>query len=226
VPALVVLAAFGVSTLRRAADNAIDWFSIALFFLALLGGWLYFIAWNTGVPPKMAASFARIVPGLTPGIDLFAAFIALVATAAWLVLAIWRARVRPPMLWRGPALAAAGLTAMWVLVATLYSEAIEYNRGMRPTASVLGDQVRRLAGDGCVQAHHLPAGMRAMLAYHGGIRFSRQGEDSEACPLVIQRDSQRTQLDDAPPLGDWQLAYEATRRARFDEVFRIWIRRR
>ena len=36
VPALVVLAAFGVSSLRRAADNAIDWFSIALFFLALL----------------------------------------------------------------------------------------------------------------------------------------------------------------------------------------------
>jgi 4-amino-4-deoxy-L-arabinose transferase-like glycosyltransferase len=225
VPALVVLAAFSVSTLRRAADNAIDWFSIALFFLALLGGWLYFIAWNTGVPPKMAASFARIVPGLTPGFSVLSVVLALAATGAWLALAIWRARVRPPMLWRGPVLAAAGLTAMWVLVATLYRDALEYNRGMEPTASVLGDQVRRLAGNGCVQAHHLPAGMRAMLAYHGGIRFSRQGDDSETCPLVIQRDSQRTHLDDAPPLGDWQLAYEATRRARFDDVFRLWIRR-
>ena len=226
VPALVVLAAFSVSTLRRAADNAIDWFSIALFFLALLGGWVYFIAWNTGVPPKMAASFARIVPGLPPRIDPFAAAIALAATGAWLALAIWRGRVRPPMLWRGPALAAAGLTTMWVLVATLYSEAVEYNRGMRPTAVVLGDQVRRLDGDGCVQAYQMPIGMRAMLAYHGGIRFDGQGDDSEACRIVIQRDSQRTQLDDAPPIGDWDLAYEATRRARNDEVFRIWVRRR
>jgi 4-amino-4-deoxy-L-arabinose transferase-like glycosyltransferase len=225
VPALVLLAAFSVSTLRRAADNAIDWFSIALFFLALVGAWLYFIAWNVGVPPKMAASFARLVPGLTPAIDPLAALIALLATAGWLALALWRARVRPPMLWRGPALAAAGLTAMWILVATLYSDAIEYNRGMLSTASALGEQVRRLSGGGCVQAHQLPTGMRAMLAYHGGIRFSGHADDSDACRVVIQRDSQRTQLDDAPPIGDWQLAYETTRRARYDEVFRVWVRR-
>lgn len=225
VPALVLLAAFSVSTLRRAADNAIDWFSIALFFLTLLGAWLYFIAWNIGVPPKMAASFARIVPGLTPGIDPLAAAIALVATAGWLTLALWRARVRPPMLWRGPALAAAGLTAMWVLVATLYSDAIEYSRGTRFTAIALGEQVRRLSGGACVQAHQLPTGMRAMLAYHGGIRFSGLADDSDACSIVIHRDSQRSQLDDAPPIGEWKLAYETTRRARYDEVFRIWVRR-
>ena len=65
--------------------------------------------------------------------------------------------------------------------------------------------------------------MRAMLAYHGGIRFSGQADDSDACRVAMQRDSQRTQLDDAPPIGDWQLAYEATRRARYDEVFRIWV---
>jgi hypothetical protein len=130
------------------------------------------------------------------------------------------------MLWRGPALAAAGLTAVWVLVATLYERPIEYNRGLRPTAVVLGDQVRRLAGpDACVQAYQLPTGIRAMLAYHGAIRFSAHGDDSDACRVVIQRDSQRTQLDDAPPIGDWQLAYETTRRARYDEVFRIWVRR-
>jgi hypothetical protein len=129
------------------------------------------------------------------------------------------------MLWRGPALAAAGLTAMWVLVATLYNEAIEYNRSLQPTASALGDQVRRLGGSGCVQAYQLPIGMRAMLAYHGSIRFSGPDDDSEDCSVVIQRDNQRTQLDDAPPIGNWQLAYEVTRRARYDEVFRIWVRR-
>lgn len=225
VPALVVLAAFSVSTLRRAADNAIDWFSMALFLLALVGAWLYFIAWNTGMPPKMAASFARLFPGLTPAIDPLAAIVSGVATAAWAALALWRVRVRPPMLWRGPVIAAAGLTAMWVLVATLYANAIEYNRGMRTTAHVLGEQVRRLSGSGgCVMAHQLPIGMRAMLAYHGGIRFAADGENTEACRVAIHRDSQRSQLDDAPPIGAWHIAYETTRRARYDEVFRIWVR--
>jgi 4-amino-4-deoxy-L-arabinose transferase-like glycosyltransferase len=227
VPALVILAAFSVSTLRRAADNAIDWFSIALFALTLLGAWVYFIAWNTGYPPKMAASFARIVPGMEPTIDATAAVVALLATVAWAALALWRARVRPPMLWRGPALAAAGLTAMWVIVATLYGEAIDNNRSLRPTALALREQVRRVAGaDGCAQAYQLPAGMRAMLAYHGGIRFADAAEGGDPCAVVLQRDSQRSQLDDEPPLGRWQLVYELTRRARYDEVFRIWVRGR
>jgi 4-amino-4-deoxy-L-arabinose transferase-like glycosyltransferase len=225
-PALVILAAFSVSTLRRAADNAIDWFSIALFSFVLLGSWLYFIAWNTGVPPKMAASVARIVPGLAPELHPVAILLGLGATVAWSTLAVWRARVRPPMLWRGPALAAGGLTTMWILVATVYGDAVEYNRGMVPTAEVLGQQVRRLGGESaCVQAHQLPIGMRAMLAFHGRILFGNTAEGSEPCPIVIQRDSERSQLDDAPPLGNWQLAYETTRRARYDEVFRIWVRR-
>jgi hypothetical protein len=175
----------------------------------------------------MAASVARIVPGLTPDIDLIPALIALLATVAWAAFAVWRARVRPPMLWRGPALAAAGLTAMWVVFTTLYGDAIDYNRSLQPTAVALGEQVKRLAGaDNCVQAYQLPSGMRAMLAYHGGIRFSREADDDDACPVIVHRDSQRTQLDDAPPIGNWQLAYELTRRARYDEVFRIWVRRR
>jgi 4-amino-4-deoxy-L-arabinose transferase-like glycosyltransferase len=161
VPALVLLAAFGVSTLKRAADDAIDWFSIALFALALIGAWLYFIAWNAGTPPKMAASVARFIPGLVPDFDVVAVIVALAATMAWTALAVWRVRARPPMLWRGPALAAAGLTAMWVLVATIYAGPIEYNRGTRTTATVLGDQVRRLAGPGaCVQAYQLPTALQ------------------------------------------------------------------
>ncbi len=72
VPGLVVLGAFSVSTLRRAADNAIDWFSLVLFTLALLAVWIYFGAWNAGVPPKMAASVSRLVPGLEASVPLVA----------------------------------------------------------------------------------------------------------------------------------------------------------
>src|SRR5262249_49250459 len=72
VPTLVPLAAFGATTLRRAAENALDWFSIALFTLLALGAWAYFIAMQTGTPPKMAASIARLIPGFTEPASILA----------------------------------------------------------------------------------------------------------------------------------------------------------
>ena len=225
VPPLVVLGAFSVSTLRRAADNVIDWFSLALFSLALIAVWLYFFAWNTGVPPKMAESVARVVPGLDPSVPTVATLVALAATGTWIVIALWRIRVRPKMLWCGPFLAAAGLSAVWVVVVSLYSGPIEYTRSYASTASALAEQVRRVGGDGCIQAHHLPVGVRAMLAYHGGLNFGPQFAAPIACRVAIQRDSQRTSVDDEPLVG-WKVVYEFTRRARYDEVFRVWVRDR
>jgi 4-amino-4-deoxy-L-arabinose transferase-like glycosyltransferase len=221
VPPFVVLGAFSVSTLRRAADNAIDWFSIALFTLALIAIWLYFGAWNTGVPPRMADSVARLVPGLEPEVPVVAALAAIAATLAWIVLALWRVRVRPPMQWRGPFLAAGGLAVVWVVVVSIYGMPIDHSRSYASTARVLTEQVKRVGGESCVQAHQLPIGIRAMLAYYGQLNFASQG-----CQVAIARDSQRAQGDDDPPAGKWTLAYEFTRRARYDEAFRVWVRER
>ena len=223
VPGLVVLGAFSVSTLRRAADNAIDWFSLVLFTLALIAIWVYFGAWNAGMPPKMAASVARLVPGLDASMPLVATAIAIAATAGWLVLAVWRVRRRPKMLWRGPFFAAGGLSAVWMVVVSIYGAPIEYTRSYASTAAVLAAQVRRVGGDGCVQAHHLPIGIRAMLAYHGSVNFGPQFAAPISCRVAIHRDSERTSSDDEPLRG-WRVAYEFTRRARYDEVFKVWVR--
>lgn len=221
VPALAVLGAFSVSTLRRTADNAIDWFSLALFTLALVAIWLYFGAWNSGFPPRMAESVTRLVPGLEPAAPVLATLVGLSATAAWIVLARWRVRVRPPMLWRGPFLAAGGLTVVWVVVVAMFGAPIDYARSYASTATVLAGQAARVGGDSCIQGHHLPSGIRALLAYHGGLQF--RPPDDTSCRVTIHRDSQRSRTDNAPPAGDWVLAYEFTRRARYDEVFRIWV---
>ncbi|HZA95329.1 MAG TPA: hypothetical protein VE421_04255, partial [Burkholderiaceae bacterium] len=225
VPGLVVLGAFSVSTLRRAADNAIDWFSLVLFTLALLAIWMYFGAWNAGVPPKMAASVARLVPGLDASVPLVATAIAIAATVSWLLLALWRVRRRPKMLWRGPFFAAGGLAAVWVIVVSIYGAPIEYTRSYASTAAVLAAQVRRVGGDGCVQGHHLPVGIRAMLAYHGGVNFGPQFAAPISCRVAIHRDSERANNDDEP-LHGWKVVYEFTRRARYDEVFKVWVRDR
>jgi hypothetical protein len=223
VPAMVVLGTFSVSTLRRAADNAIDWFSLALFTFTLIAIWVYFGAWNAGVPPKMADSVARLVPGLEPSAPIIATAIALAATGAWTFLVLWRVRVRPPMLWRGPMLAASGLAVVSVVIVSIYGAPIEYSRSYASTAAVLAEQVKRVGGDSCVQGHHLPLGIRAMLAYHGGLRFGPQHAAPVSCRVAIQRDSQRTPTDDEPLVG-WNVVYEFTRRARYDELFRVWVR--
>ncbi len=191
-----MLGAFSVSTLRRAADNAIDWFSLVLFTLALLAVWIYFGAWNTGVPPKMAASVIacwcldstlqcrwlplrlRLPP--RPG----GLLLALVASAASDQRCCGAGHFLPPV----------GLAAVWVVVVSIYGAPIEYTRSYASTAAVLPQQVKRVGGDGCVQAHHLPVGVRAMLAYHGGVNFGPQFAAPISCRVAIHRDSERTSL--------------------------------
>lgn len=224
VPPLVILGAFSVSTLRRAADNLIDWFSLSLFTLALFAIWFYFGAWNAGRPVRMAESVARLVPGLDPSIPVAATLVAIAASLSWIGLAYWRVQIRPPMQWRGPFLAAGGLAAGWVVFISIYAAPLEYSRSYASTAAVLSDQVKRVAAGSCVQGHHLPTGVRAMLAYHGDIQFSPPFAAPTLCRVAIQRDSQRTPSDDEPLAGNWKVAYEFTRRARYDEVFRIWVR--
>ena len=109
------------------------------------------------------------------------------------------------MLWRGPFFAAGGLSAVWMVVVSIYGAPIEYTRSYASTAAVLAAQVRRVGGDGCVQAHHLPIGIRAMLAYHG-VNFGPQFAAPISCRVAIHRDSERTSSDDEPLRG-WRLAY-------------------
>jgi hypothetical protein len=121
-------------------------------------------------------------------------------------------------------LAAGGLALIGVATVALATPAIDYARTYATLAPVIAQQVQRAGGATCVHAVNMPMGVRAMLAYHGSIRFDRPA-DAGLCRVAVQRDSRRSTEDDAPPPGDWTLVYEVTRRARFDEAFRIWVRR-
>lgn len=223
VPPLVLLAAFGATSLRRSLDNLIDWFAIATFSLFALAAWIYFVALTTGTPPKMSASVMRLVPGFEPRVHPLAMGIALVATGGWVGLVTWRIRRRPPMLWRGPVLAATGLVMLWLLAVTLYLPAVNYNRSYAPIAAEVRAQVDRIAPGACIEPFRLFASHKAVLGYHGGLRFAPPGSGSD-CELLLQRDSRRTQLDDAAPTGDWTPVWEGRWLARPDEVLRLYRR--
>ena len=111
----------------------------------------------------------------------------------------------------------------WIVAIALFARAIDHARTQAPIAPILAEQIRRVGGDTCVQPVGIPAPTRAMLAYHGKIRFETPA-DAGLCRVALQRDSRRSADDDAPPTGRWEKAYELTRRARYDETFRIWVR--
>jgi 4-amino-4-deoxy-L-arabinose transferase-like glycosyltransferase len=223
VPPLVLLAAFGATSLRRSLDNLIDWFAIVTFSLFALAAWLYFVAMTTGTPPRMAHSVMRLVPGYAPAVHPVTVAVALAATAGWLALVVWRVVCRPPMLWRGAVLAASGLTMLWLLAVALYLPAVNYNRSFAPLAQQVREAAARAAPGSCLEGYRLFASHKALLRHHAGLRFAPPGS-AASCELLLQRDSRRTQLDDAPPPGDWAVVWEGRWPARPDETLRLYRR--
>jgi hypothetical protein len=226
-PPLVALAAFGATTLRRALDNVIDWLAIAIFSLALIFFWAYYIAMEAGAPKAMAASVARLAPGYVAHVHLPQLAVALAATLAWGQLIAWRLVQRPRVLWRGPMLAAAGVIIAWIAANALFLQAADYVFSYRAFAIELSSALKaRGLGQGCVQGHRIPLAERAIISYYGKIRFDRDGS-SETCRLALHHESRRSPLDNDPPpgvRGMWELGWEGHRRARPDERWRIWVR--
>jgi hypothetical protein len=225
VPPMVMLAAFGAPTLRRNGDKLIDWLAIALFSLFALAAWLYYLAWITGQPPRMAYSVQRLVPGLGPQVHPVTVAFAAAATLAWFMLVWWRIRLRPAMLWRGAVLAASGLTMLWVLLVTLFLPAVDFNRSYAPLAAEVGQAARKHStADDCVEAYRLLGAHRALFAFHGGLKFERPASNAQ-CTLLLHRDSRRSQLDDEPPpVTNWQLVWQGLWPARPDETWRLYRR--
>jgi hypothetical protein len=129
------------------------------------------------------------------------------------------------MLWRGPMLAAAGLTMVWVVINLLYLPAVNYSRSYAGIAQQIEAQIVKSGGSPCVFAHRLLPAHRMLFAWHGGMRFVRPEQEAD-CAVALHRDSRRSQLDDDPPPGPWLLIWEGTWPARQDETFRLYRRGR
>lgn len=220
---LVILAAFGTVSLRRAAENAIDWFTITAFCLFAFALWAYFLAAHTGFPPKMQTSVLRLTSGYLPPPDWPRLIVAAVASAFWLALVLWRVRQPSAPLWRGAALAAGGLVTLWVAFTSLFLGAVDYRRSFASVARTVAAEVARSGRPGdCVLAHHLRLSHRAVFAFHGGIRFGSAGDPD--CAFALHRDVISSLLDDSLPPGQWVQLWQGHRPGRSDEVIRLYRR--
>jgi 4-amino-4-deoxy-L-arabinose transferase-like glycosyltransferase len=197
---LVLLASQGVLTLRRGAAAALDWFGV-LTFACLVGLiWLGYMGMMTGVPPKVAANFARAAPGFTPQFNVFYFLFAAALTLAWFYIVLFAA----PGPLRSVAHWAAGVVLLWGTFAMLWMPWADYQKSYRSVALQLRSKIP--VGTGCVTAKRLGVPQAAALEYHAGLRpRAFDTLKPQACPLLLVQGSPQHEFD-APGAGWVQLA--------------------
>lgn len=187
-----VLAAFSLPTLRRGVVNTLDWFSVMVFSLTALTAWVGWIALHFGWPRKIAFNIARQTTDFVPQIDVFSLVAGLLVTAAWIVLVIWRLRVRPQALWRGTVLSAGGLTSTWILLVLLWQPAVDYARSYRPMSAQVARALKENLRPGeCVRGLSLGSGQRASLLVFDNLSFTYDPR----CSVVLQQTSRSSVRD-------------------------------
>lgn len=188
-PALTVFAAFSLLTIKRGWENTLDWFGLTIFSLATLTIWLYWFAWNTGVPPKMYQSVVHLAPTVRPVLDR-GFVLAFLASIIWLTILAWRLTHRPVLIWRGPWINALGMTVVTAVGFGLFHLPTTEYRSMAPVAHSL-DKLIVQAGwqsDQCVQAVRINPETIAVLQYYGGGPLDSLTRN-ETCPIVVVRAS-------------------------------------
>ena len=208
-PMLSVIAAFGLVTVRRGYENVLDWFSLTIFSLGLLVLWSYWFAWLTHFAPKMAESLQKLAPGSVPVLDsglALASFVSII----WFVFVGWRLTHRPIVVWRGPWLAAAGITAFSASLVGLYHSALDINRSYEPVVKAVARNLtdKGLKPGDLVCGNGLNHGLQALFKHYAGLDILVRAEPDQ-CHFIIER----TRSNDVLP--------DSFRRPHTDEAFTV-----
>ena len=220
-PALAVLAAFALPTLKRSASAAIDWFSMCFFTLAAVTGWVLYLSVQTGYPAKPAANVARLFPGFVPHFSPLALLLALMASLAWIWLVRWRTGRHQDALWKSLVLPAGGVALIWLMLMTLGLQLVDHARS--PKALVVQLQMHLPRG-ACVAAPGLPPATVAAMEQFGRwhVRAQADAASAVACDHLVRLTRQRP-LPPGPT--GWELVGEASRTRDRDEVTQVFRRK-
>jgi 4-amino-4-deoxy-L-arabinose transferase-like glycosyltransferase len=212
-PALAVLAAFALPTLRRGAAAAVDWFSMLFFTIGAAFIWLMYVAMHLGVPAKPAANIAKLAPDFVPQFSALALALAALGTAAWIWLVRWRTGRHREALWKSLVLPAGGVALVWLLTMTLWLPLLDHARSPRPWVERIAQHVPPGA---CVAAPGLAAAAVAALEHFGGwsVDARAQAADAQACPHLLF--VSRARVMPTPPAG-WQPVATVQRPTERDE---------
>ncbi len=214
---LALLAVPAPDTLRRSASNAWYWFGVMAFSLFIAASWFYWSGLELGVPARLHEHLHRIRPGYTPGFRWLPFVLGLAYTLAWVavIVRLDRTNERPLLAW------AAGITAMWALLATLFVGWADASKSYR--SMVASMQLALPKQYDCIASRDLTEPQRAMLHYFAGIityRADAPGRQRD-CELLL---TQGVPQYEVIPRGAWRKLWEGSRPRDKDEHYRLYQR--
>lgn len=187
-PPLAVLTAFSLPILQRSLGSALDWFSVMFFTVCAGGIWLYYLAMHRGVPVKVAANIAKLVPGIQPHFSWLALMAALIGTALWLGLVRWRTARQAHALWKSLVLPAGGVALCWLLFMTLWLPLLDQAKSYRLLLSRISPHIPKSE---LVCAPGAPVGLLTAMEYFGDYRVNGQALSNSAqstlCGTLVLR---------------------------------------
>lgn len=169
-PALAVLAAFALPTLKRSVIALVDWFAVLFFSFGAVFIWVMWLAMMTGFPAKPAANVARLAPSFEPIFYWWLFVPALAASVGWIILIVWRLSRAQVALWKPVALSASGALLCWLLLMTLWLPLLNHGMGLGPVAKRIAQITEQQS---CIGLHDLQDTYVAALQYHGQVRVWR-----------------------------------------------------
>ena len=206
-PAMAILAAFALPTLRRSVAAFLDWFSVLFFSVCSLTVWLLWVAMLTGFPAKPAANVARLAPGFVAEFSATSFLPALITTGIWLLVVRWRLGRHQPAMWKSLVLPATGGTLCWVLLMTLWLPLLDFGRSYGPISRRIAQMIPQ---GSCTDVLGLTHPQISGLAYHGGLTLMSAARDSE-CQTMIVHPAAAPTLGDAVDLTQWAFVARLSR---------------
>jgi 4-amino-4-deoxy-L-arabinose transferase-like glycosyltransferase len=219
VPAVAILGALALPTIHRTMTSVIDWFAVMTFTLTGAALWAYWIAFQTGWPPRMAFRAQRSVLGFEPEIDLLEVLVGALVTLAWLGLVAWRVSRQPRVLWRPVILSSGGMVLAWCLLMTLWLPAGNHRKTYRDVAQQAGVVVS--PAHVCVSTLGVDVAQRASFAYFGRLRLDDARND---CDWLLVADRVSAPIDPSLVRGAWREAWRGQRPADRQDQFRLFRR--
>ncbi len=198
-PALSLLAAFALPTLKRSVAALLDWFSVLFFSLCALTVWVVWLAMLTGIPAKPAANVARLAPGFVLEFSGLALALAVLGTVAWLWVVRWRLGKHPSALWKSLVLPATGGTLCWLLLMTLWMPLLDFARSYAPISRRIASMV---PPHSCTEVFGLTQAQLAGLTHHGKLNLKR-APSADGCATMVVSPQAVNKLATDIDLSQW-----------------------
>ncbi len=226
VPPLAVLAALGLPTLGKSVTNLLDWLAVVIFSTFGLVVWLYFIAGVSGWPTRMANSAKRYANGYPLQIDGLELTMALVATAVWIAVVVWRFSSVQKPIWRTIVLSGSGLALVWFLLMSLWLPVVNHRKTYRDVSQEISAIIPKQTQ--CINSVGLTLSQRAILGYFLTIPFAEQSSQSDIkpksrrqCEWLLVADRTIKPIAGPDPT-QWQIRWEGRRVADRQERVRVY----